>query len=174
MEALKRVKTSLICAISLNGWIGRDHDRPTDWTSSEDMAHFKSMTMDYGVVIVGRRTFSTMTMPLIDRLNVVMTKNPEQMAPQKGVWFTCQTPLDILIELANRGYSRVAIIGGEQINTLFWNLGLVDELIITIEPIVFSGKVALLAKEAKERRLDRIETMPLASGGLIVRYRVLD
>lgn len=174
MEDRERVKTAIICATSINGWIGRNTDSQPDWTSPEDMAHFKSLTLDYGVVIVGRRTFSTMTKPLIDRLNIVLTKNPHRMKPQKGVWYTDQTPFDILIDLSRRGFSKAAIIGGEQINTLFWNLNLVDELIITIEPIIFSGKVALLSTEAKERRLKQIETQPLSSGGLIVRYRLLD
>ncbi len=174
-SASNRSKTILVCATTLNGWIGRDGQNQPDWTSREDMDHFSSFTRRIGAVVMGHRTFRTLPRPLPNRLNVVMTRNPELEAHSSDeVWYCSSSPIRLLETLKKRGFPEVCVIGGEAINTLFWNERLIDEMVVTIEPVLFSGQVALVGSKAIERRLSLLTHRALPSGALILHYRVLD
>lgn len=43
-------------------------------------------------------------------------------------------------ELKKQNASRVLLFGGGKVNLLFYQLGLVDELILTVSPFIFAGK----------------------------------
>ena len=47
------------------------------WKSKKDMSFFMNKTM-HNVVIMGRKTYYSLPRPLKDRLNIVLTSNPEQ------------------------------------------------------------------------------------------------
>lgn len=64
---------SLIAAVSENSVIGRDNGLP--WRLPADMRHFKSLTTGHAVVM-GRRTYDTLTEPLPDRRNIVVSRDP--------------------------------------------------------------------------------------------------
>jgi dihydrofolate reductase len=74
------VKVSLVAAVARGGVIGRDGGIP--WRLSEDMAHFRNLTMGHPVVM-GRRTWESLPdqfRPLPGRGNVVVTRNPDWSA----------------------------------------------------------------------------------------------
>ncbi len=64
----------LIWAQSSNGAIGRDGSIP--WRIPEDLAHFKTITLD-SIVVMGRKTWDSLPQrfrPLSSRTNVVVTR----------------------------------------------------------------------------------------------------
>ncbi len=60
----------LIAALTRNRVIGKDRTVP--WDIPEDMQRFKNLTMGH-VVLMGRTTYETLSSPLINRRNVVIT-----------------------------------------------------------------------------------------------------
>ena len=63
--------TSIIVAVAENGVIG---DRNTLlWHISEDLKHFKALTTGHPVVM-GRKTFESLGLPLPNRTNVVISR----------------------------------------------------------------------------------------------------
>lgn len=64
----------IIAAIALNRVIGGEGSIP--WRSKEEMAYFKATTMGHPV-IMGRKTFESLKKPLVGRLNIVITRNPD-------------------------------------------------------------------------------------------------
>ena len=68
----------LVAAVARNGVIGADGDMP--WRLSTDMKRFKQLTTGKPV-IMGRRTFASLKKPLVDRLNIVVTRNPALAVP---------------------------------------------------------------------------------------------
>lgn len=62
---------SLIAAASENNVIGKNNDLP--WRLPNDMRYFKNTT--WGMpVIMGRKTFESMSEPLAGRINIVITR----------------------------------------------------------------------------------------------------
>jgi len=64
---------SVIFACSENGVIGKDNTIP--WKISLDMKLFKKLT-ENNIVIMGRKTYESIGHPLKNRINIIVTKNP--------------------------------------------------------------------------------------------------
>jgi len=70
----------MILAMDLDGCIGKENGLP--WRLRSDMLRFKQLTMGQGssAVLMGRTTWETipeMYRPLVDRINIVVTRNQE-------------------------------------------------------------------------------------------------
>ncbi|MEC7490813.1 MAG: dihydrofolate reductase [Pseudomonadota bacterium] len=97
---------SLIVAVAENGTIGRKGGLP--WKLSNDLRHFKTITMCKPVVM-GRKTFDSIGRPLAGRLNFVVTRNSEFYA--EGI--TTFPSLPVALEhVRGLGAPEVIILGG--------------------------------------------------------------
>lgn len=165
------IKVILIAVLSANGKISRSKNSLIDWNSKADLEWFKDMTKSIGVVIMGRKTFETLKSPLKDRLNVVMTRNSIE-SNQKNLIYTSDHPHQILEMIEKLGYTQAAVIGGQEIFTLFMREKLVDDLYITYEPIVIDG-IDLLGEIKMDLRLKLIDVKMLNSQTFVVHYAIL-
>jgi dihydrofolate reductase len=66
------MKIALIVAMARNRVIGKDNTMP--WHLPEDLRYFKRVTLDKPVVM-GRNTFESIGKPLVQRPNIVVTRN---------------------------------------------------------------------------------------------------
>ena len=166
------IKTILIAAISADGKIAERADQSSlDWTSKEDTQFFVKRTKEAGVMIMGRKTFETIGKPLKDRLIVVMTRGEGGKA-MEGVEYTNKAPQEILRDLELRGYKEAAICGGSSVYGQFLKEGLVDELFLTIEPVLFGSGVPL-AVGFDRINLDLINSTKLNDQAVLLHYRVV-
>lgn len=138
----KATKVLLVAATSLDGYIAKNKNDPIDWTSSQDKAYFKSLTTNSGVMVMGRTTYEAIGRPLPGRKSVVMTRSPKQ-SDNADVEFTDQTPAEIINKLSKDGYECICICGGSEIYNLFLREKLVDEIHLSVEPIIFGAGVRL-------------------------------
>lgn len=67
-----------IVAMAEGGVIGRGDQLP--WKLADDMRHFMQTTRGHAV-IMGRKTFETLRKPLVERLNIVVTRQQGYAAP---------------------------------------------------------------------------------------------
>lgn len=67
----------IIVAMNAQGLIGNKMENNIPWPHiPEDMAHFRALTMGH-IVIMGRHTWESLPQrPLVDRINIVMTREP--------------------------------------------------------------------------------------------------
>ncbi len=115
---------SLIVARDWNGAIGKDGDIP--WHAPEDLAFFQRETR-FGAVVMGRKTWESLPFkPLKQRMNIVVSSNPN-CAPEADI----VTPsLDAALNAAHAaGHARVYAIGGAGIYAAA--LPVADRLLIT-------------------------------------------
>lgn len=145
---------SLIVAIARNGVIGKSNGEMS-WHVSEEFKHFKNTTKGFPV-IMGRKTFETLGKPLKDRLNVVLTKNPDFKTDFDEVIIFSSLD-DALQFCRNNNYEKVFIIGGAEIYKLA--LPIVDEMIISIMKFEAEGDVYFPefneAEWTKEKIMDK-------------------
>jgi dihydrofolate reductase len=165
------MRVFLVAVITLDGKIAR-HDRELSaWSSREDKRLFARVTREAGVVVMGRHTYETMSRPLPDRLNVVMTRNVPAHAPE-GVEFTDDPPRRIVERLAQRGFETVAVTGGAQVYRAFLEAGIVDELWLTVEPLSFGAGITLFGDAPLEQRFTLLDVQRLGTDAVHLRFAV--
>ncbi len=137
------MKAILIMAQTMDGIISRSSNEFIDWTGSADKKKFMQITKEAGVIIMGSKTYDTIGKPLPGRKNIVLTRNKSRKSDYENLIYTAKEPQTLLTNLASEGYSKVALIGGSQINSLFAESNLIDEIIITIAPKIFGVGLSL-------------------------------
>lgn len=163
----------LLMAMSADGYITKHQDALVDWTSKEDKKHFVRVTKEAGALIYGSKTFAFHNKALPDRLNIVMTRNPDVSKNEPGVLeFTNQEPAAILQDLEARGYKNVVLAGGSEINALFLRERLVNELYLTVEPFLFGSGKRLSAELNLDIPLELVESSLLNDNAVLLHYRV--
>ncbi len=142
------MKVTLVMAMTVDGKIAQHATHAADWTSKADKKAFVVKTKQAGVIIMGKRTFDTFPGPLPGRLNVVMHQ-AGTVVPTDGpdnLRYTTDSPATIIEQLAAEGYNEVVLGGGTTINNLFAADGLIDELLLTIEPRLFGQGLGLFSQ----------------------------
>ena len=126
------MKIVIIAALSKNNVIGDKGSIP--WSYPKDQQRFKLMTMGHPVVM-GRKTFESLRRPLAGRQNIVLTRNPDYLAPEGVV--VCAT-LEAAREYCNRSSAeKMFVIGGTEIYCLA--LPETDEMELTHIPAEVEG-----------------------------------
>jgi dihydrofolate reductase len=132
------MKIILMAAVTIDGKIARDEAHFVDWSSREDKKLFFSTTKRAGVIILGNNTYKTLPSPLPGRLHVVLTRSLVGKENVPGtVEYTDAPPEQIVADLEARGYTEAVLTGGAQVNALFLQSDLVDEIWLTVEPLIF-------------------------------------
>ena len=113
----------MVVAVDTNGCIGKANSIP--WHLPEDLKHFKELTLNQ-IVIMGRRTFESLPNgPLKNRLNIVISSQPDFIYNNTNVIITnMNNVFDVIdknISLYTNINRKVFIIGGSQIYNLFIN-----------------------------------------------------
>ncbi|MFZ7128342.1 MAG: dihydrofolate reductase family protein [Desulfobacterales bacterium] len=165
------MKTILMMAQTLDGKIARSPNHFPDWTGKADKRLFVEVTRRAGVIIMGSSTFDTLKTPLPGRRLIVMTRDPSRRTNWDNAAFTREAPPAILKRLEAEGYDEVVLAGGATINGLFAAENLIDELMITVVPIVFGKGISMFDREVS-MKLDLIEFKPLGEGLVWFHYRV--
>ena len=165
------MKVFLIAAMSADGFIAQTSDQLADWTSKEDKQLFVKLTKEAGVMVMGSRTFATIGRALPGRRTIVYTSRPEEIIIE-GVETTGEPPTQLVERLEKEGIQALAICGGATIYDLFLRAGVVDELYLTIEPLLFGRGVPLL-REAFDAKLSLLETEKLNGDTVLLHYKVL-
>ncbi|MEG2198603.1 MAG: dihydrofolate reductase, partial [Malacoplasma sp.] len=110
----------LIMCLDLKNGISKNNAIP--WNLEEDLKHFKKITLNH-TVVMGRKTFDTLTKPLANRRNIVFSNQKD--IHRSDVEFT--NDLQYIIDLSKN--EDVFITGGKSIVDLFFPY--LDEIILS-------------------------------------------
>ena len=174
------MRVTLIAAQSLDGFITK-HDTPgSDFASPADQAHLRAALAGFDCSILGAETYRIARTQIRERLTsprlrVVLTRSPENFAADSvpgRVEFTSAEPRHLLASLTSRGLHRCALLGGSQIHSLFLASNLIDELWLTVEPVLFGHGTPLFASRA-DTQLRLLSEQKLAASTLLLKYEVL-
>ncbi len=160
---------TLIAAISADGKIGQAPGQSSlEWTSKEDTRFFVEKTKEIGTVVMGNTTFKTFGKPLKGRRLIVMTHtiSPERAERVEGIEFTSESVLALVARLENEGVTHLAVCGGASVYSQFLQSGLVNELFLTVEPVLFGEGIPLVSGIGRID-LKLIESRPLGQGILM-------
>jgi dihydrofolate reductase len=163
-----------IAAVTIDGKIAKDPKHFSDWTSPEDKIFMRALLDKCDVIIVGNNTYKTAKKPLSKRNCIVFTSQVTSTLRKNDNLLYCNPKKVNLKKLiAKFKYRRVAILGGAQTYTYCLENGMLDELYLTIEPIVFGKGIDLFtSKNSLDSKFKLISVKKLNSqGSLLLRYK---
>lgn len=140
----------IIAALTADGFIAKDSHHLADWSSKEDKKLFVELTKRAGVMVMGSNQFGTINRALPGRKTIVYTRKTN-LPMIEDVEYTSESPIELVKRLENEGFAEIAICGGAQIYDLFLNAGVVDELYLTYEPILFGTGLQLLTSDIQQK-----------------------
>jgi dihydrofolate reductase len=165
------MKVVAIAAVTANGFIGQTTEQTSwDWTSPEDRKLLIQLTKEAGAVVLGVRTFETFKhkRAFPGRRTIIYTHHPERLADIPDIETTAETPSQFVHRLAQEGATGLAVIGGTTTYNQFLASGVLDELYLTVEPILFGSGVPLFGEAHAKLRL--LDTRQLNDNTVLLHY----
>lgn len=163
------IPVTLLMATTSDGKIAKNSDHFTNWTSPEDKKIFIEISKEFGLIMMGSKTFKTFKAPLKNRLNVVFSRETEER--QNNVLWVNEEPEDVLKKLKSLGYKKALLGGGANLNTAFLKKKLINEIILTVEPKIFGSGISLFIEEFNID-LELLELKKINKNSYQVRYKV--
>ncbi|UPK72445.1 dihydrofolate reductase family protein [Chitinophaga filiformis] len=162
-------------AASANGLISNDRNVP-DWLSPEYGQGFMAIAQQTQAVIMGKTTYNILSpnyLPLKDTGSlVVLTHDTKATPSQSNVLFTSDSPEKIIADLVAKGHTKAVIIGGTQTVSAFIRKGLVNEIILVVEPVLFGKGLPLVNDVEAEYQLALLDVKRLNDNTVQLHYVV--
>jgi len=172
-------KLKLYIACSLDAYIATS-DGSVDWLHT-----LEDIGTDYGyqafydsidTTLMGYSTFQEIRnfdvpFPYPDKTNYVFSRKPRE-GEGLPVKFVAEDAAAFVQQLKDQPGANIWLIGGGQLNTLLLNAGLLDEMIISVAPIVLGSGVPLFAHTADMQQMKLVSCTTFASGMIQMHYRL--
>ncbi len=171
-------KVILYIASSLDGYIaGQDDD--ISWLDKyNDVANgYGEFFSTIGAVIVGRRTFEierklgggkTHRVPIF-----VLSHNPPGQKPDRSDIVFTDGDIEEVLEKAKRLTKKnIWIMGGGIVAQQFLERGLIDEIRLTVVPIILGRGIRLFDRQSKEIALSVTEVKQYEKGLIELSYEI--
>lgn len=176
-------KCSVFIATSLDGFIARC-DGCIDWlneanksvTPGQDCGYSKFMA-DVDTLVMGRNTFEQVltfdTWPYGSTPVVVMSHGGNSLPPHLAPSVTAsnETPTELVSRLSEQGAKKIYVDGGLTIQS-FLRAGLIDDITITVIPILLGAGKSLFGQLQSDVHLALEGTTAYDFGFVQSRYRV--
>ncbi len=163
------MKLTLYNAISIDGFIATKNG-DTSWVNAIDWEVFEKLSYETKHLICGRTTYEEVLKNNDFDTNLIelycLTTQPKENNEFKS-------PEDILKNLKSKSVDNALLIGGGITNASFLKENLIDEVILSIHPIILGDGVRLFEGEETKLDLEKISVTELGEGLVQVRYRVI-
>jgi len=179
-------KVTLGLATSVDNYIARE-DGSVDWLQwNKDVAAISAKflkTVD--ALLIGRQTYEAMlatkqtSYPGAKNYVFTRTKKkaarlaaqlPKQTTAQ--VEFVTSDAARFVRTLKNEKGKGIAVFGGGKLAKSLFAVGLIDEIVLNIHPIILGSGVPLFHRMDRQIDLQLLDSSRLKSGGVLMSYRV--
>lgn len=163
--------------ISANGKVDKADADAHSWASAADWKHFSELAARYPVFVMDDTTYEAIQpTPEKSHRRIIVTENPAEYAKRHvsgQLEFTDEQPAALAKRLEAEGYDRMLLVG-KHINAEFLAVGLVNEMFITIEPVLFGGGTNLLDRPGLEANLHLVSIKKLNQRGTVLLHYKVD
>lgn len=164
-----------IAAVSIDGKIAGPKRQSTDWTSKEDKVFLHDFLDRNDVILVGRTTYEIARKSLSKRNCIILTSRVKITLQKNTRTLFCNPKAaNILSIIQTLGYKSVAVLGGQKVYNFCLKLGLLDEIYLTIEPVVFGAGLNLFDEKFSQiKNFKFISSKKLnKQGSFVLHYRL--
>jgi len=170
-----RMRISIYMAVSANGMISNSRNVP-DWLSPEYGNNLVSVCQKKKAVIMGKTTYNILApdyLPLQkEGTTVVLTTGEQAKSNNPTVVFTKNKVTEIVEMLVKKGHTEAVIIGGATAIGGFINAGLVDDIYLVVEPLLFGSGLPLLKNIEIELKLTLQDIKTLNENTVQLHYEI--
>ena len=169
----KRRKTRFVAfvAASIDGRISLSERTSPRWTSKEDWRHFLKEISRADAVVVGRNTYKAAVLRLRKRNTFVLSGRLERVVERGSVTFVNPENVDLFSLLSD--YGTVAVLGGGAVYRFMLEGGLLDEIFVTVEPLIFGRGKEMLVGGTKTTRMRLLSVRRLNRiGTILLHYKI--
>jgi len=168
-------KVKLFIASSLDGFIaGPGED--ISWLFSYSDYGYKDFYNSIDTTLSGYNTYrlalSFGSFPYPDKTNYVFSRL-HQHSEESPVIIVATNPARFVRDLKEKSGKDIWLVGGGQLNTLLLNEDLIDEMVISIHPIILGKGIPLFGGNSKQSTLNMIRSESFESGLLQVTYKLM-
>ena len=153
-------KIKLIIASSLDGYIAKE-DGSVYWLPQSGDSGYDNFYKSIDIVLMGKKTYEQILtfgkFPYKDKTSYVFTRNPNQKKKDENVEFTSEVE-EFTKELVLSSGKDIWLVGGSDIISTFLNLKFIDEIILTVIPVVLGKGIPLFKNIKEEVKLELIKT----------------
>ena len=152
-------KIKLFIACSLDGYIAKE-DGSVNWLPENTDSGYDQFYSSIDTVLMGQKTYEQILTfgkyPYKDKISYVFSRNPNQKKDE-NVEFTSEVE-EFTKKLVSSSGKDIWLVGGSEIASTFVNLKFVDELILSVIPVVLSKGTPLFKNIKEEIKLELIKT----------------
>jgi dihydrofolate reductase len=165
---------------SINGYITRNDEPGVGFASKEDNAWYAGMLQDMDLILMGRQTYEVARdyvrgNAMGGAQRWIFTRNPERYASERipgKLEFVGLNKQAFIESVEDQVFNKVALCGGPGISSWFFDNALVDEMYITVEPLVFQHGTPLLSV-TRDVACELLSVRHLSDQTLLLHYRIL-
>lgn len=170
----------MIAVTSADGKLTRGNDSDIyKWTSREDQDFFFDQIKHSKLIVMGSGTYESvrknLKLDIKDRLRIVLSNSPEKYLSEQQdslLEFSSETPKNLVERLSDK-YDEMLLVGGAKVYSSFIQEGLIDEIYLTVEPVIFGDGKKLFDQLDFEVKLKLQTIKKLNSNGtLLIKYKV--
>lgn len=181
------MKTVFYTAVSLDGHIA-DSSHSLDWLfqfGDDDDSGFPSFIREVGAVVMGSNTYEWVLENHVfadpdqpkewpyEQPAWVFTSRSLTQVSEAGVTFASGEIPGVFSEIkAAADGKNIWVVGGGDLAAQFHEQGLLDEIIVTIAPVILNGGAPLFTRQIVTPPLKVLEVKPKASGLTEMRFEV--
>ena len=170
----------LFIATSLDGFIARE-DGSLDWlvnipNPSQTDHGYNEMIENTDVIVMGRKTYDEILgfgieWPYGNCKTFVVTRKQDFIPSTSNTFFLNKINDEIIKFLKDQSSKNIWLAGGGSLVTQFLNHGAIDEMTISIVPIVLGKGIRLFADEPSETQFETVKTELFDTGIVNLVYR---
>ncbi|HET9956800.1 MAG TPA: dihydrofolate reductase family protein [Polyangiaceae bacterium] len=164
-------------ATTLDGFICH-HDGSLDGflMEGEHVKDFMDSLQAFDTVLMGRATYDLgrkfgVTSPYPMMRQYVFSRTLKE-SPDPAVELVSQDAVAVVRELKSQTGKDIWLCGGAELAAVLFAEGLVDEIIVKTNPVVFGSGKSLFTGPIRQAALELVDNKVFSNGVVVLRYRV--
>jgi len=163
-------------AISLDGFIATPDGDSESWVNPADEARYQAVVERCGCVIVGYTTFKQYEESFNDYQNVMIfvCTSKTDLKDTEKVKYLGGAAVDIIQTIErDYGFEELVACGGGEVNGMLADAGLINEIVISIQPKVLGEGIPLFGKHTPDLNLELLSVNQEIAGVIQNHYLVI-
>ncbi len=164
-------------ATTLDGFIAQTDGSFNHFIMEGDhVTDFQASLATFDTVLMGRKTYEVglslgVTSPYPMMRQYVFSRTMEQSLDEQ-VTLISETPEDFVRGLKTGNGQDIWLCGGGHLAGVLLNEGLIDEVVLKVNPILFGSGIPLFGKEATPVNLGLVDSKVYNNGVILLSYQV--
>lgn len=178
---MKRIK--LYTSLSLDGFIARP-DGKLDWLENFENASgtdygYEQFLSGIDTLIMGRKTYDAIISygikwPYEHCITFIVTKNPEYQVKTENTFVLSGNVIEQITMMKSGEGKDIWLVGGGKINSYLLNYALIDDMILSVVPVIIGEGLPLFPDKPTESLFKFVESIDYEPGIVNLIYSKID